>query len=193
MNMPRIILGSSSNYRRQLLEKLNITFEQISPDVDETPAPQESPFELCQRLARNKAEAIASIHPEAIIIASDQSAALGSEILGKPGTRTNAIAQLEACSGKTVRFNTAVCVYDGKGSFLNDVDSFDVTFRTLSLPQIERYIDIDQPLDCAGSFKAEGFGITLFSSMRGSDPNTLIGLPLIKLIDLLGKAGLQIL
>jgi MAF protein len=193
MHTPHIILGSSSKYRRQLLEKLKISFKQLSPDIDETPHPQEPASNLCQRLARSKAEALALLHPQAVIIASDQCAALGDAILGKPGTRDGATTQLKACNGRTVRFFTAICVYDGKGGYLEDMDTFDVTFRSLSQSQIERYVDIDQPLDCAGSFKSEGFGIALFSQMSGNDPNTLIGLPLIKLIDLLEKAGIQIL
>lgn len=193
MHTSPIILGSSSKYRRQLLEKLKISFEQLSPGVDETPNPQESAPDLCQRLARSKAEAIARLHPQAIIIASDQCAALDGAILGKPGTRDGALAQLKACSGRTVRFFTAICVHDGKGNYFEDMDTFDVTFRALSQCQIERYVDIDQPLDCAGSFKSEGLGIALFSRMSGNDPNALIGLPLIKLVDLLEKAGVQIL
>jgi MAF protein len=193
MKTPHIILGSSSKYRRQLLEKLKISFEQSSPDVDETPLEGEKGPDLCRRLARNKAEAVARQHPQAVTIASDQCAALGETILGKPGTRDNAIAQLEACSGSKVSFFTAVCVHDGKGGFFEDMDTFDVTFRHLDRSQIERYVDTDQPLDCAGSFKSEGFGIALFSGMSGNDPNTLIGLPLIKLVDLLAKAGVRIL
>jgi septum formation protein len=193
MNAPRIILGSGSSYRRQLIEKLKLKFEQTSPDIDETPHLGESGPDLCQRLARQKAEVIALRHPRAIIIASDQCAVLDSVILGKPGTRDNAIAQLQACAGKTVRFFTALCVYDGRSEFLDTIDTFDVTFRNLTQQQIERYVDADQPLDCAGSFKSEGYGITLFSSLSGNDPNTLIGLPLIKLIDLLEKVGISVL
>jgi septum formation protein len=193
MSSPRIILGSGSSYRRQLLEKLKLIFEQLSPDIDETPHPGESAPDLCQRLARSKANVISGLHPDAIVIASDQCAALGATLLGKPGTRDNAIAQLQACSGKTVRFFTALCVYDGNGRLFDDIDSFDVTFRELSQRQIERYVEIDQPLDCAGSFKSEGYGITLLRRMNGDDPNTLIGLPLIKLIDLLEKAGVSVL
>jgi len=191
MSQPRIILGSGSSYRRQLLEKLRLAFEQISPDIDETPYPDESAPDLCRRLARQKAEAISKHHPHAVIIASDQCAVLGSNIVGKPGTRENAIAQLHASAGKTVQFVTGLCVYDGRGAFFETIDTFDVTFRHLTRQQIERYVDADQPLDCAGSFKSEGYGITLFSNLNGKDPNTLIGLPLIKLIDLLEKVGIR--
>lgn len=193
MLKPRIILGSSSKYRKQLLEKLKLDFEQCSPDIDETPHQDEPAEVLCLRLAQAKAQALSLRHCDAIIIASDQTACLGSRILGKPGDRDNAIVQLMACAGNTVHFFTALCVYDGKGNFLNAVDTFDVTFRHLTPAQIERYVDNDQPFDCAGSFKSEGFGITLFSSLCGTDPNTLIGLPLIKLIDLLEKAGISVL
>jgi len=191
MSEPHIILGSGSSYRRQLLEKLRLKFEQISPDIDETPYPGESATDLCRRLARKKAEAISALHSHAVIIASDQCATLGSTILGKPGTRENAIAQLQACAGKTVRFVTGLCVYDGRGSFFDTIDTFDVTFRLLTQQQIERYIDADQPFDCTGSFKSESYGITLFSDLSGKDPNTLVGLPLIKLIDLLEKVGIR--
>ena len=193
MPQPQLILGSSSTYRRQLLEKLRLNFTQVSPSIDEAPRHGEPANQLCSRLAHAKARALITQHPNCIIITSDQAAAVSGQILGKPYTRDNAIKQLEECSGKTVTFYTAVCVYDGKNQLHEDMDTFEVEFRQLTQLQIENYIDEESPLDCAGSFKSEGLGIALFKQLRGTDPNTLIGLPLIKLVDLLAKAGINIL
>jgi len=192
MPQPQLILGSSSAYRRQLLEKLKLNFTQVSPSVDETPALDEPAEQLCRRLANAKARALIIKHPGCIIITSDQTATASGQILGKPYTRVNAIKQLEGCSGKTVTFYTAVCVYDGKNQLYEDMDTFEVEFRSLTRPQIEKYLDEENTLDCAGSFKSEGLGIALFKQLRGTDPNTLIGLPLIKLVDLLAKVGINI-
>lgn len=190
---PQLILGSSSPYRRQLLEKLRLKFTQISPSIDESATERESAELLCRRLAKQKAHALIARHPTSVIITSDQCAAANGQILGKPLTRENAINQLIACSESTVTFYTAVCVYDGKGQLLEDIDTFEVDFRKLKKRQIEHYVDIESPLDCAGSFKSEGLGIALFKRLRGDDPNTLVGLPLIKLVDLLSKAGIDVL
>lgn len=190
----KIILGSSSKYRRQLLEKIGLSFQQISPEIDETPAPGESAAGLCTRLARQKAEKLRPQYPHHILITSDQCASTDSgEIVGKPGTRERAIAQLQQFAGKTLVFHTAICVYDASGQLLEDIDTCEVVFRPLTIEQIRRYVDRDNPLDCAGSFKSESLGIALIEKIRGNDPNTLIGLPLIRLIDLLKKAKVNVL
>ena len=191
--MMKLILASTSPFRRELLNKLGLPFDTASPDVDETRHGDEPPEALVARLAEAKSRAVASQYQDALIIGSDQVAVIGGEILGKPGNRERAIAQLRACSGKTVIFQTGLCLYDA----LNDraqveVVPFSVVFRELSESQIERYIDKEQPLNCAGSFKSEGLGITLFERLAGDDPNTLIGLPLIRLVRMLENAGFQL-
>ena len=192
----RLILASSSPYRRQLLAKLQIPFTCIAPALDETQQAGESAEQLVQRLSSEKAAAVAGQLAEddnCIIIGSDQLAVLDGQILGKPLTDENARLQLAACSGKTVHFLTGLCLHlhpSGKRHSL--LEPFAVTFRTLSTAQIERYLQAEKPLDCAGSFKAEGLGIALFEKMHGDDPNSLIGLPLIRLITLLNQTGLAI-
>jgi septum formation protein len=191
--MTPIVLGSSSLFRKQLLEKLGLPFVCHSPKVDETPFPDESAEELVRRLAISKAQAVAMTHPQALVIASDQVSLLDGKINGKPGTRENAVEQLCASSGKSVRFYTSLCVYDAKTRrHLIDVDTYDVNFRTLTREQIERYVDKEAPFNCAGGFKSEGYGITLFKSLEGRDPNTLIGLPLILLVEMLQKFGIDL-
>lgn len=191
--MTPIVLGSSSLFRKQLLEKLGLPFVCHSPKVDETPFTDELADDLVKRLALSKAQAVAMAHPQALIIASDQVSVLDGQVNGKPGTRERAIEQLTASSGKRVRFHTSLCVYDAKTRrHVIDVETYDVNFRTLTHEQIARYVDKEAPFNCAGSFKSEGFGITLFKSLEGRDPNTLIGLPLILLVEMLQKFGIEL-
>lgn len=187
----RLILASTSRYRRMLLEKLGLHFEAVSPDIDESPRPGESPQVLVLRLAEEKARAVATSYPDALIIGSDQVACLDDSILGKPGGRAAAIEQLERASGRTVLFQTGLCLLDARtGRSQTLVEPFRVHFRTLTRQQIEGYLDREQPFDCAGSFKSEGLGISLFQRLDGEDPNALVGLPLIRLVLLLESAGI---
>ncbi len=176
-----IILASSSPYRKELLSRILDDFECISPDIDETPFPDEEPIEHVARLAEQKALAVAIKHPDAIVIGSDQICVLDGQILGKPGNQENAIKQLSACSGKSVYFYTSLCVAKGT-SEPNDITvvTTKVTFRDLTSEQIKNYIEKENPIDCAGSFKCEGLGIALFEAIESKDPTTLIGLPLIE-------------
>lgn len=183
-----LILASTSRYRRELLERLRLPFQVARPEVDETPNTGESPLALARRLARAKAEAIAGQLPDAWVIASDQVAALGAQPLGKPGTRDKALAQLGAMSGREIQFHTAIALVRGD-RVLEAVDTTRVVFRNLQAEEIERYVDAEQPLDCAGSFKSEGLGISLFVAIESSDPTALVGLPLIALSRLLREAG----
>jgi septum formation protein len=188
-----LILASTSVYRKGLLEKLNLPFEVLAPRVDETPRPNESPQRLAVRLAREKALAVAGSVCQGLVIGSDQVATLGRERLGKPGTRDKAIAQLRKASGRMVLFNTAVCVAEaGSGTIRWDHDVTRVLFRELTLRQIEAYVDREEPLDCAGSFKSEGLGIVLFERIETEDPNALVGLPLIRLVTLLKSFGVDL-
>lgn len=190
----RLILGSSSRYRKALLERLNLPFECISPDIDEAPLEKEAPEALVERLAKEKAKAISEqiSTTSNIIITSDQVACLDDQILGKPLTRENAIKQLSLFSGKKVTFLTSLCVSDSETKQTDISTSvYNVYFRKLSLVEIEGYVDAEQPLDCAGSFKCEGLGVALFEKMEGDDPNSLIGLPLIKVCQSLSDFGLN--
>lgn len=191
-----LVLGSTSRYRAELLRRLTTTFRQIAPDVDETRAGNEAPRTLAVRLAHAKAQAVARQSPGAIVIGSDQVAAFDDRVLGKPGTIEAACAQLAACSGRHVEFFTALCVVDMRAGEPRVFEATDVTrvvFRTLSTHEIERYVEREQPLDCAGSFKSEGLGIALFERIENDDPSALIGLPLIALARLLREAGVAIL
>ncbi len=191
--MRPLVLGSSSPYRKAVLDKLGIPFTTDKAQITETRSPGESPTDLVQRLADMKARDVGSRHHGALIIGSDQVASLDEEILGKPGNRENAIAQLLAASGKTVTFLTGLSLYNSTtGRIQTAVEPFVVRFRQLTRTQIERYVDREQPFDCAGSFKSEGYGITLFSGLEGRDPNALMGLPLILLVDLLANEGLRL-
>lgn len=197
MSLP-ILLASSSRYRKQLLEKLELPFDCASPDIDESILDSESPEEYVHRLAINKAKALAAEYPNHLIIGSDQCAVIEIDqqkrVLGKPHTVENAVKQLRQSSGRAVTFLTGLCVYNSATQQqVSLVEPFTVHFRQLTLPQIERYIEQEQPLDCAGSFKSEGLGIRLFSALEGRDPNSLIGLPLIALVDLLEQQGIQVL
>ncbi|WP_206485573.1 nucleoside triphosphate pyrophosphatase [Thalassotalea sp. G2M2-11] len=190
MNTPTIVLGSTSPFRKSLLEKLNIAFECAKPNIDETPLPDETPQVLVERLAKSKAQVAANGTQNALVIGSDQVATCDGEILGKPHTKENAIKQLKKFSGKCVTFYTGLCVFNSQTSETTSlVEPFNVYFKTLNEQDIINYIDAELPLNCAGSFKSEGLGICLFEKLEGDDPNTLIGLPLIKLIQLLNEHG----
>jgi len=197
MSLP-LLLASSSIYRQQLLEKLQLPFSMASPDIDESLRAHEDPRDYVQRLAIEKAKALANDYPNHIIIGSDQCAVLEVDgqqvILGKPHTVENALKQLSQASGKQVNFLTGLCVFNSQTQQeVSLVEPFTVHFRTLTQAQIERYIEQESPLDCAGSFKSEGLGIRLFSALEGRDPNSLIGLPLIALVDLLEQQGIEVL
>ncbi|MDD4914263.1 MAG: Maf family protein [Methylococcales bacterium] len=189
-----IVLASGSAYRAALLRKLHLDFEICSSNFDETAFQGESPQALVRRLSFGKAHAISALYPNHLLIGSDQVAVCGERVLNKPGGRIEAIQQLEAQSGRSVRFYTGLCVLNtATGQSFEEVDMCTVHFRTLSDTQIACYVDLEQPFDCAGSFKSEGLGIALFSGIDCQDPNTLIGLPLIRLIDLLAKFGVGVL
>lgn len=185
-NMSKIVLASSSRYRREVLAKLRLPFECATPDVDETPHNGETPQQLVIRLAEGKARAVAEKFPHALIIGSDQVAVIDDQIITKPGNHDNAKQQLMNASGKTVTFLTGLCLHNSatQRSQTRCVP-FHVHFRELSEQQIENYLHAEQPYDCAGSFKSEGYGICLFRKLQGDDPNTIIGLPLIELINML--------
>lgn len=192
--MSRIVLGSSSPFRKALLEKLDLSFDTDSPDIDETPLKNEHPKDMVVRLAKEKAQAIAERHPQSIIIASDQCATLDGEIIGKPGDHENAVQQLQKASGRTVTFYTSLCVMNAAtNQYEETVEPFYVYFRELSDNQIENYLKKEEPYNCAGSFKSEGLGIALFDRLEGNDPNTLIGLPLIQLIKMLEKFHVEVI
>jgi len=192
--MKPIILASSSTYRKQLLQKLHLEFTAIAPNIDESALNDEHPKQLALRLAIEKAHALQASNPNHLIIASDQTASCDNIILGKPGNYLNAIQQLKQQSGRRVQFYTSVCVLDSAtNKIFSDIDLCTVYFKELSEQQILKYINIEKPYDCAGSFKSEGFGISLFTKIEGDDPNALIGLPLIKLIALLNNFGVATL
>jgi len=189
-----ILLASTSPYRRALLERLQVKFQCVPPCVAEDSVAGEAPADMAARLARSKAHAVANLHPHALVIGSDQVAAIGDEVFGKPGNFKVAKEQLLASSGREVRFYTAVtliCLDRGLEQF--HVEPFSVHFRTLSANQIVNYLQREQPYDCAGSFKVEGLGIALFEKLVGNDPTSLEGLPLIKLNELLADAGVDVL
>ncbi|MEF9976904.1 MAG: Maf family protein [Thermomonas sp.] len=188
--MPVLTLASTSRYRRELLERLRLPFDVASPDVDEAPLPGEPPHALAQRLAIAKAHAVARrLGEDAWALGSDQAADLDGVPLGKPGGRGAAIEQLRAMSGRIVRFHTGICLAHADGRAFAESDITDVHMRALTDDEIERYVDAEQPFDCAGSFKSEGLGITLFDAIDNRDPSALIGLPLIATCRLLRQAG----
>lgn len=193
--IPRpLILGSTSRYRQELLSRLGLPFQTESPDVDETPAPNEPPADLALRLALAKAREVAARFPDAIVIGSDQVADLHGEPLGKPGTHERAVAQLQRMRGETVVFQTAVAVVCQRSGFEEaELAAVRVAFRQLSDEQIERYLQIERPYDCAGSAKSEGLGIALLERIDNDDPTALVGLPLIRTCHLLRAAGVPIL
>lgn len=192
--MRRIVLASSSPSRKTLLSRLGLPFETAIPDIDEKRLPGESPRDMVMRLSYDKAMALAQNFPDALIIGSDQCAVIDGTVLGKPGDFERAFAQLKQASGQAVVFHTGLCLLesDSLNSQIDDV-TFEVCFRELSDQQISRYLHKEQPFLCAGSFKAESMGIVLFERMRGEDPNALIGLPLIRLVTMLQRAGVEVL
>lgn len=184
-------MGSTSRYRRELLQRLNLHFEVSAPNVDETPLPAEAPRALALRLALDKARAVAQQHPNAVVIGSDQVADLAGEPLGKPGEHQRAVQQLRRMRGQTVIFQTAVAVVCAATGFEQvELAPVNVTFRDLSDEEIERYLRAEQPYDCAGSAKSEGLGIVLLEAIHSDDPTALIGLPLIRTCRMLRAAGL---
>ena len=188
-----LVLGSTSPYRRELLARLGLPFEVAAPAVDETPLPGEAPRGLALRLARAKALDVAARHPQAVVIGSDQVADLDGQPLGKPGTHERAVAQLRAMSGREVIFQTALTVACLEESFeQSDLAAVEVRFRTLTDPEIERYLLREQPYDCAGSAKSEGLGIALLDAIHNDDPTALVGLPLIRTARLLRLAGFML-
>jgi len=186
-----LVLASTSRYRRELLARLRLDFDTVRPDVDEAPFAGEAPAALALRLAVAKAEAVAAQRPGARVIGSDQVADFEGVALGKPGGRAAAIAQLESMSGREVAFRTAVAVASA-GTIASALDTTVVRFRRLDRDEIERYVDLEQPWDCAGSFKSEGLGISLFDAVESRDPTALVGLPLGETARLLRKAGYAI-
>ena len=189
-----LILGSTSRYRRELLERLRVPFDVVSPDVDETPLPGEAPQALATRLALAKAKAVAALHPNAVVIGSDQVADLNGEPLGKPGTHERAVAQLQRMRGQTVIFQTAVSVVcQASGFEQTELAQIKVRFRELSDAEIEAYLRAEEPYDCAGSAKSEGLGIALLDAIDNDDPTALIGLPMIRTARLLRAAGIDLL
>jgi MAF protein len=190
--MPSLLLASSSPYRRELLARLRLPFTCKSPDIDESHRPGESAMDLVQRLAREKAQALADAYPDHLIIGSDQVAVLEGQILGKPHTFERALQQLSAASGNSVTFLTGLALLNSStGNCQVDCVPFTVHMRDLDQASIERYLHAEQPFDCAGSFKAEGLGVSLFRRTEGDDATSLIGLPLIRLVDMLIKEGVH--
>lgn len=191
---PRLILASSSPYRKELLSRLHLPFEQMVPDIDETPRPGEAPEETAMRLAREKAHAIALRSPESLVIGSDQVATLEGIQIGKPGTHENALKQLQMMRGRKVIFHTALCLWDDRRSDptadvqVENVQTF-VTFRDLRDEELDAYLRMEQPYDCAGSAKNEGLGIAILEKIESTDPTALTGLPLIALTTMLRRAG----
>lgn len=189
-----LILASSSRYRREVLQKLHLPFTCISPDIDETPLPNERPGQTCLRLAEAKARKVAETHSDALIIGCDQVATVDGAQIGKPGGHDNAVKQLTQLSGREVIFHSAICLYDSAASQMQStIVPYHVKFKTLTAVQIETYLRLEQPYDCAGSAKSEGMGIALLEYMRGDDPNALIGLPVIALVNMLAQAGIDVL
>ena len=193
-SQPALILGSTSRYRRELLARLRVPFEVVSPDVDETPLTGEAPQALATRLALAKAKAVAALHPQAVVIGSDQVADLNGEPLGKPGTHERAVLQLQRMRGQTVVFQTAVSVVCLERQFeQTELAQIQVRFRDLSDADIEAYLRAEEPYDCAGSAKSEGLGIALLDAIDNDDPTALIGLPMIRTARMLRAAGIDLL
>jgi septum formation protein len=189
-----IVLATTSPYRQRLFERLQLPFRCVAPNVDESPLPAEPPDALAQRLATGKARAVSALHPQAVVIGSDQVASIDGDILGKPGNFAEAARQLRRSAGREVHFFTAVSLLSPERTAEQfHVEPFCVVFRSLSDRQIADYLHREQPYDCAGSFKVEGLGIALFERLEGNDPTSLEGLPLIALTNLLLTAGVQVL
>lgn len=189
---PPLILASTSRYRRELLSRLGLHFTVQAPNVDETPHANEHPRHLAIRLAKAKALAVSAHHPDAVVIGSDQVADLHGQALGKPGRHDRAVKQLQAMSGQTVLFHTAMAIAQASTNSLHEeLATVEVQFRTLSIDEIEHYLEVEQPYDCAGSAKSEGLGIALLENIRNDDPTALIGLPLIRTARLLRALGIN--
>lgn len=189
-----LILASTSEFRRSILQKLQLPFKSLAPDADESPLPGETPHNLVSRLAQLKAQSIADQHPQALVIGSDQVALFKNEILGKPHTYDNAVKQLTAFSGHHVLFLTGLSLINSQtGHIQTIVEPFSVYFRQLSAIEIHNYLIAEEPYNCAGSFKSEGLGISLFEKLEGDDPNSLIGLPLIQLVKMLANEKMHVL
>lgn len=194
MAHPQLILASSSVFRHELLQRLQIPFIAISPEVDETPLDGELPQQTALRLAQAKARKIGQTHGESLVIGCDQVATLDDEQLGKPLTHDNAVRQLRLMRGRSVTFHSALCLFNTSSQRMQaQVVPYEVEFRMVSDAQIEHYLNKEQPYHCAGSAKSEGLGIALIAAMHGSDPNALIGLPLIALIDMLHNEGVNVI
>jgi len=192
MSHPTIVLASTSPFRRELLQRLGMEFATASPNTDETRLPNETPENLVVRLAKAKARAVAGKYPDALIIGSDQVACVDGIVLGKPGDRDRAIAQLSRAAGKAVTFYTGLCLLNAAtGKVQTRCEPFRVHFRRLTQAQIEGYVNLERPFNCAGSFKSERLGIALFERLEGDDPNALIGLPLIRLVAMLEVEGVD--
>ena len=191
--MRSLVLGSSSPYRQKLLERLQLEFTVDAPDIDETPLPNEKIADYVRRLSHAKADEVGTRHPDALIISSDQCAELDGQLLGKPGAHGPAVEQLRQLSGRTATFLTGLCLLDtaNKTRFYCD-STHKVSYRNLSEANILRYLHQEQPYNCTASFKSEGLGISLINHISGNDPTALIGLPLIRLIELLREAGIEI-
>ena len=190
----KLVLGSTSPFRKALLEKLHIDFECDSPNIDETPLPDEAIEDMVVRLAIAKAQAISARHPDSLIIGSDQSAVLNGEKLSKPGNFENAFEQLTRASGQKITFQTGLCLLNtSTGDIQSSCVPYTVVFKQLTPSMIENYLHKEEPYNCAGSFKSEALGIALFERFEGADPNALIGLPLIELVNFLGNEGFSIL
>jgi len=191
---PPLILASTSPFRQQLLQRLGIAFETFHPAVDEQPLTDETAACLVERLAVSKARAAAASHSSGLVIGSDQVCVIGEQILGKPASHEHAVAQLRSASGQCVEFLTGLCLYNLESRRQQScVEPYRVHFRQLGDTQIEYYLNTEQPYDCAGSFKSEGLGICLFEKLDGDDPNALIGLPLIRLVQMLQNEGMDVL
>lgn len=189
--LPKLVLGSSSPFRKQMLEKLQLPFIQFAPEIDETPLADETPTAMIKRLSLLKAQAVAKAHPNSIIIASDQCATFNNQPIGKPHTHDNAVKQLQMFSGQAIKFHTGLVVIDPRDQkAYQSMDTTTVHFRVLSAQTIENYLQAEQPYQCAGSFKSEGLGITLFERIESRDPNALIGLPLIELTSIFAQMGI---
>jgi len=188
---PPLILASSSRYRAQMLDRLGLPFTTATSGIDETPEPGETPAALVRRLALGKAKNVAPEHPEALIIGADQVSVLGDEILGKPGSRERAVSQIQRMSGQQVDYLSGIALV-GPGIEQVDIVPTRLTYRTLEQSEIERYVDRDQPFDCAGAMRSESLGIALLESLESDDPTALIGMPLIRIAQWLRSAGYEI-
>ncbi len=194
MTCRQLVLASTSPFRRELLNRLEISFKTANPQTDESALPGESPEELALRLSEAKARAVVPLFPDALIIGSDQVAILDGQVYGKPGTHENAIKQLQTMRGRTVNFFTGLCLLDAKTgeAHVRGIPTL-VTFRNLSDEEIENYLRREQPYNCAGAAKSEGLGIAIIARMQGDDPNALVGLPLIALCDLFREVDFPVL